>query len=177
MQQRAALLALAEACLGWVDAGDCFLASGGVTCCLYLSCMKYYVPPLQGSSVRPISCGEDQNLAWRSRSQQCLAMVAGAPSSHVSAAFCCIVFAICLSCNSLHRTLDRQAVHGSRARAWVLDCQADADAVDRILLVTIRCKSPGEETQRLQLDISSAKCSLTTRVGAPASAYDLLAAY
>jgi hypothetical protein len=32
----------------------------------------------------------------------CLAMVAGAPSSHVSAAFCCIVLSICVSCNSLH---------------------------------------------------------------------------
>jgi hypothetical protein len=31
--------------------------------------------------------------------QACSAMVAGAPSRHVSAAFCCIVFAICVSCN------------------------------------------------------------------------------
>jgi hypothetical protein len=34
--------------------------------------------------------------------QACSAMVAGAPSRHVSAAFRCIVFAICVSCNAFH---------------------------------------------------------------------------
>jgi hypothetical protein len=48
-------------------------------------------------------------------------LVAGAPSSHVSAAFCCIIFAICVSCSSLHcynqcgvQTMNRskQQMHG-----------------------------------------------------------------
>jgi hypothetical protein len=34
--------------------------------------------------------------------QACSAMVARVPSKHVYAAICCIVFAICVSCNPCH---------------------------------------------------------------------------
>jgi hypothetical protein len=42
--------------------------------------------------------------------QACSAMVAGAPSRHVSAAFCCIVFAVCVSCNPFHSTVPAPGV-------------------------------------------------------------------
>jgi hypothetical protein len=40
-------------------------------------------------------------------------MVAGAPSRHVSTAFCCIVHVICVSCNPLHNQLLLQGANAA----------------------------------------------------------------
>jgi hypothetical protein len=48
-------------------------------------------------------CCQHTSLLRLLQAQQVLNKLVGAPSRHVSAAFCCIVFAICVSVNPFHK--------------------------------------------------------------------------
>jgi hypothetical protein len=65
----------------------------------FVWCFTYY---LLTNLQHPMSIRILHIPCLTTRTNACSAMVAGAPSSHVSAAFCCIVFAICVYCNPFH---------------------------------------------------------------------------